>query len=129
MLFDYLNRFDLWERNIDDPRFEKEFFELKKFKITVGEGKDFYDKLGGDNQILNSFKKVEENIEYNKNENNNIIENENLENDLILDNKNDEKVYEEEEINERKENNNNIEQRKENNEGNNRKKFKRRKLF
>ena len=47
MLFDYLIRVDLWVRNIDDPKFEKEFFELSKFKITVGEGKDFYEKLGG----------------------------------------------------------------------------------
>ena len=53
MLFDYLNRIDLWTRNIDEPNFEKEYYELSKLKINVGEGLKFYDYLGGDSQLLN----------------------------------------------------------------------------
>ena len=89
MLFDYLIRVDLWVRNIDDPKFEKEFFELSKFKITVGEGKDFYEKLGGDNELLNLFFKEEENINYNiEEENKKIIKNEiNKQNEIIVSDK------------------------------------------
>ena len=68
MLFDYLTRVDLWERNIDDPAFENEIFKLSKLQITVGEGKAFYDKLGGDNEILNSFIKNKDKFEYNDDE-------------------------------------------------------------
>ena len=53
MLFYYLNRADLWVRNIDDDNFEKELYKLSALKITVGEGKDFYDILGGDSKLLN----------------------------------------------------------------------------
>ena len=120
MLFDYLMRVDLWEKNIDDPKFEKEFFKLSKIEITVGEGKDFYDKLGGDNDVLNLFVIDEEIVENNKTEN--IIEdedkNENI-NDKIKE-KDDEE--EEEEINDRNRKN-------EINEVDNRKNFNRRKLF
>ena len=49
MLFDYLSRADLWKKNINDEKFENEIMLLSKLKITVGEAKDFYDKLGGDN--------------------------------------------------------------------------------
>ena len=66
MLFDYLNRIDLWEKNIDNPKFENEFSELAKIKLTVGEGKDFYDILGGDSQL--SILDVEEKNIKNKNE-------------------------------------------------------------
>ena len=66
MLFDYLNRIDLWEKNIDNPNFENEFSELAKIKLTVGEGKDFYDLLGGDSQL--SVLDVEEKNIKNKNE-------------------------------------------------------------
>ena len=121
MLFDYLIRVDLWERNIDAPNFEKEFFELSKFKITVGEGKDFYDKLGGDNERLNLFYKNEENIENDKDEN--IIEDEYKDkNEIVIDKKIKDKIddeEEEEEINDGKKKN-------KNKEGNNRN---RRKLF
>ena len=48
MLFDYINRADLWDMNIENENFEKEYFDLSNLKIKVGEGKDFYDKLGGD---------------------------------------------------------------------------------
>ena len=34
--------------NIENENFEKEYFDLSNLKIKVGEGKDFYDKLGGD---------------------------------------------------------------------------------
>ena len=89
MLFDYLIRVDLWVKNIDDPKFEKEFFELSKFKITVGEGKDFYEKLGGDNELLNLFFKEEENINYNnEEENKKLIKNEiNKQNEIIVSDK------------------------------------------
>ena len=53
MLFDYLNRVDLWEKNIEDSNFEKEYFNLSKLKITVGEGYHFYKILGGDSQLIN----------------------------------------------------------------------------
>ena len=66
MLFDYLNRIDLWEKNIDNTNFENEFSELAKIKFTVGEGKDFYDLLGGDSQL--SILDVEEKNIKNKNE-------------------------------------------------------------
>ena len=86
MLFDYLNRVDLWARNIDDdPAFEKDYFELSSLKITVGEGKDFYDILGGDSQLLDlnveekNIKQIEdiELDEITKNQNRIIIGNEN----------------------------------------------------
>ena len=126
MLFDYLIRVDLWVRNIDDPKFEKEFFELSKFKITVGEGKDFYDKLGGDNELLNLFIKEEENINYNIEEKNDkIFDNGNSEKNEIKanDKKNEQEDEQDEEINFQIKKNNEI------NEGNNRNKFNRRKLF
>ena len=54
MIFDYLNREDLWERKVeDDINFEKEYFDLSKLKVSVGEGKSFYEFLGGDSQLLN----------------------------------------------------------------------------
>ena len=53
MLFDYLNRADLWVKNIDNPKFEKEYFEMIKLKITVGEAMHFYDLLGGNSPLLN----------------------------------------------------------------------------
>ena len=74
-LFDYLSRVDLWVRNIDDDNFEKEYFKLSKLKITVGEGKDFYDKLGGDSQLLNL--NIEENNKNHIKNNFIIIEEEN----------------------------------------------------
>ena len=126
MLFDYLIRVDLWVRNIDDPKFEKEFFELSKFKITVGEGKDFYDKLGGDNELLNLFFKEEENINYNEEEKNEkIFDNENSEQNEIIANvkKNEEEDAQDEEINVHNKKSHKM------NEGNNRNKFNRRKLF
>ena len=125
MLFDYLIRVDLWVRNIDNPEFEKEFFELSKFKITVGEGKDFYEKLGGDNEILNLFFKEEENINYNQEEekDDKIIENENREqNEIVLDDKKNEDE-------EDKDNDEQIEKNKNQKEGNHRNKFNKRKLF
>ena len=70
MLFDYLPRVDLWKRNIDDPEFENEISKLKKLNITVGEAKDFYDKLGGDNKLFNSSFKNERNIQNNYDEKN-----------------------------------------------------------
>ena len=63
MLFDYLNRVDLWEIKIDNNNFEKEYSELSELKITVGEGKDFYEKLGSDSELLNL-----NNVEKNENE-------------------------------------------------------------
>ena len=118
MLFDYLIRVDLWVRNIDDPKFESEIFVLSKFKITVGEGKDFYEKLGGDNELLNLFFKEEENIDYNKEEKN---DNENREqNEIIVDDK---KIEEEED----KDIDDQIEKNQK--EGNYRNKFNKRKLF
>ena len=125
MLFDYLIRVDLWVRNIDNPEFEKEFFELSKFKITVGEGKDFYEKLGGDNEILNLFFKEEENIIYNQEEekDDKIIENENREqNEIVLDDKKNEDE-EDKDIDAQ------IEKNKNQKEGNHRNKFNKRKLF
>ena len=96
MLFEYLTRVDLWERNIDDPKFEKEFFELSKFKITVGEAKDFYDKLGGDMHILDVFEKEEEIIENNKN--GEMIEDLHMDkNEIIIDPKKEEDEEEEKE--------------------------------
>ena len=62
MLFDYLSRADLWKKNINDEKFENEIMLLSKLKITVGEAKDFYDKLGGDNDYFFSQIKNEENI-------------------------------------------------------------------
>ena len=97
MLFDYLNRVDLWERNIDDPNFETEYFKLSKLKITVGEGYHFYKLLGGDSQLLNL------NIEYKNIEKKNNIEIEenidNFENKNIINLNEDEDEDEEEEIN------------------------------
>ena len=126
MLFDYLIRVDLWEINIDVPEFENEFFELSKFKITVGEGKDFYDKLGGDNKKLEMFLKDEEDIEHdiNKDEKNNENDEDGNRNDIIMDkrNKNKEESDEEEDIIDRK-------SIKENKEVNNKNNAKRRKLF
>ena len=86
MLFDYLTRVDLWERNIDDEKFEKEFFQLSKFKISVGEGKDFYDKLGGDNNNLNLFFNEEEFNKPDKNEkmDNNLYIEETNKNEIII---------------------------------------------
>ena len=120
MLFDYLIRVDLWVRNIDEPKFEKEFFELSKFKITVGEGKYFYEKLGGDNELLNFFFKEEENINYNnEEENKKIIENEiNEQNEIIVVDK---KIEEEDEKAQKEKN--------EMSEKNYKNKFNRRKLF
>ena len=51
MLFDYLSRADLWKRNINDNKFENELMLLSKLKITVGEAKDFYDKLEENNHF------------------------------------------------------------------------------
>ena len=82
MLFDYLTRVDLWDRNINDQRFENEIFKLSKLKIKVGEGKAFYDKLGGDDENLNLF--IKNKIENDDNEKaDNIIENEN-ENSIVI---------------------------------------------
>ena len=125
MLFDYLNRVDLWEINIDDPNFEKEYFELYKLKITVGEGKDFYDKLGGDPELLNL-----NNDEKNKNEINNIKKvGEDL--DLDIENKNVIIINEdeEEEINTSNKKNDNKENNEEEQENSNFNKKKKRKLF
>ena len=82
MLFDYLNRVDLWARNIEDEKFEMEYFVLSSLKITVGEGKAFYDLLVGDLKLLdlkkegNPIKKIEQKIdiemEINNNQNNKI---------------------------------------------------------
>ena len=120
MLFDYLIRVDLWERNIDDTQFENEFFKLSKFNITVGEGKDFYDKLGGDKENL--FYKNEDNIENNISKNK--IEDDNKDKGEIIINKNisDNEDEEEEEINDKRKIN-------ENNKVNNRNIQRRRKLF
>ena len=76
MLFDYLNRADLWVKNIDNPKFEKEYFEMKILKITVGEAMHFYDLLGDDSSLLNlhddeKYIKLKNNIENNED----IIEN------------------------------------------------------
>jgi hypothetical protein len=92
MLFDHLSRFDLWTKNIDNEIFITEFSKMKELKITVGEGLDFYNILGGDSQLLN-LNVVEKNnsniinnnndvedIYINDDENNNIIINENEEN-------------------------------------------------
>ena len=69
-LFAYLTRFDLWERNIDEYELEQEFSKLSsEVKITIGEAKNFYEKLGGDNEIFKEFFKEEEM----KNVNNEII--------------------------------------------------------
>ena len=76
ILFDYLTRVDLWDRNINDQRFENEIFKLSKLKIKVGEGKAFYDKLGGDDENLNLF--IKNKIENGDNvKADNTIENEN----------------------------------------------------
>ena len=99
MLFDYIPRVDLWKRSIDDPKFENEISLLSKFKITVGEGKDFYDKLGGDNENLVLFPIENDSKEKNKN---NIIDiNNNNENDLIIIKKGRRKVNDDEEDGER----------------------------
>ena len=131
MLFNYLSRVDLWERNIDDPNFEKEFLDLSKFEITVGEAKDFYDKLGGDTQILNSFIKAEEKLE-NENTGKDMDLNEKTEkNEIILDNKSENNSNKDKEENNElnsKNNNNNNDQKNDIIGGNNKTK-KRRKLF
>ena len=87
MLFDYLNRVDLWARNIEDDKFEMEYFVLSSLKITVGEGKAFYDLIVGDLQLLHlknkgsPMKKIEQKIdiemETNNNQNRIIINDEN----------------------------------------------------
>ena len=59
MLFDYLIRVDLWERNIDDDNFQKEFDKLSKFKFTVGEGKDLHEKLVNNKDPINRKDKNE----------------------------------------------------------------------
>ena len=130
MLFNYLSRVDLWERNIDDPNFEKEFLDLSKFEITVGEAKDFYDKLGGDTQILNSFIKAEEKLE-NENTGKDMDLNEKTEkNEIILDNKSENNSNKDkEENNELNSKNNNNNDQKNDIIGGNNKTKKRRKLF
>ena len=120
MLFDYLNRIDLWEKSIDDPKFENEFSELSKIKLTVGEGKDFYDILGGDSQLSNLD--MEEKIK-NRNE---IKEDDDNENKNIINIIEDEDEKEEINTYNRKQEKNDIEQKK--NPHENKKKAKR-KLF
>ena len=131
MLFNYLSRFDLWERNIDDPNFVKEFLDLSKFEITVGEAKDFYNKLGGDTQILNSFIKAEEKLE-NENTGKDMDLNEKTEkNEIILDNRNENNSNKDKEENNELNSNNNNNNNDQKNDiiGGNNKTKKRRKLF
>ena len=118
MLFDYLTRVDLWERNIDNPQFEKEFFMLSKFKITVGEGKDFYDKLGGENEKFYSFIQNDNYIENEKEENIN-------KNEIIITTKKRKIINDEDEEEEL----NAAVKKKETNEVNNIKNIRRRNLF
>ena len=86
MLFDYLNRFDLWTKNIDNKEFEKEYFNIKQLKISVGEALDFYNILGEDSELLNL------NVENNNSNNINNLNEEQIndnENNIII-NDNDE---------------------------------------
>ena len=125
MLFDYLTRVDLWERNIENEKFEKEFFQLSKFKITVGEGKDFYDKLGGDNENLNLFFNEEEYNKPDKNEkmDKNLKTEEENKNEIIIITKK-KKNYKEKSLEE-----SNDERKNEINQVNNKGGCKRRKLY
>ena len=96
MLFDYLNRIDLWERNIKEPNFDKNYLFLSELKITVGEAYNFYDILGGDKQSLDL--NVEENKANRKNKifNDHIQKDNDNRNRIIINNEEEE---EEEEIN------------------------------
>ena len=116
LLFDYLNRVDLWERNIDIPEFEKDYFELSKLKITVGEAKDFYDKLGGDSKVLNLNAKERHNMEVNKKRKNSDDDEDdkNNQNRIIINEDDDEE--EEEEINTSSRNKNRIKDKRKNND-------------
>ena len=85
MLFDYLNRVDLWERNIDEPHFETEYFKLKNLSITVGEAFNFYDILGGDSQLLNLNNEEDKKINEKKDT---LIKEEEKEDDNDINNRN-----------------------------------------
>ena len=92
MLFDYLNRVDLWAINTDNDNFKKDYSKLSELKITVGEGNNFYEILGGDSQLLLNLdieekidhknKKILSNIEFDESMNN--------KNKIIIDDENDE---------------------------------------